>query len=183
MNALRLLLVDDEPHILAALSRQLRQLLRGDAVELRIEQAADPREALRLLRERPYALLISDYRMPGLSGVELLREARRLQPHCTRILLSGQVDRDGLAGAINEAAVHRFMSKPWRDDELAREVRAGLAEHERLRREAETLDQVAAEAGRLSPQDRELRRLERLEPGITRVVRDNDGAVLMDLDA
>lgn len=181
MEALRLLLVDDEPHILNALSRHLRHLLRGRQPAICIEQESDPQLARKRLRERPYAVVISDYRMPGITGVELLSELRRLQPHCTRIMLSGQVDRDGLTGAINEAGVHRFLAKPWCDEELFDEVLSGLEQHQRLGREAARLDEWAAQAGELSPYEQEVRRLERLEPGITHVERDASGAVLMDV--
>lgn len=181
MEALRLLLVDDEPHILNALTRHLRHLFRNARPALYVEFESDPRRALQRLRERSYAVVISDYRMPITTGVELLQAVRDLQPHCVRIMLSGQVDRDGLAGAINDAQVHRFMSKPWRDDELEEQVKTGLAQYRRDRQHAEVLDEVALQQGQLSRQEAELRRLERLEPGITQVKRDATGAVLMDL--
>ncbi len=178
MSLPRLMIVDDEPHVLTALARQLRHQLRDQALHL--ELLSDPLQARERLRERPYAMVISDYRMPGLDGVTLLGELRRRQPECVRVLLSGQVDQAGLRGAINEAGVHRFIAKPWQDAELADEVRAGIALHAAQRAGAEAQEAAAEAAGQLSPQEREARRLERLEPGLTEVRRDASGAVLMD---
>lgn len=178
MSTPRLMIVDDEPHILTAIGRQLRQHLRGQPLHL--DLVSDPVQARERLRERSYAMVISDYRMPGLSGVSLLGELRERQPHCVRVLLSGQVDQEGLSAAINRAAVHRFIAKPWQDTALVSAVREGLADHADRCAQQEAVDAAAEAAGQLSPQEREARRLERLEPGITAVQRDASGACLMD---
>lgn len=164
MNARTLLLVDDEPAILHALHRSLRHSLRPTQPDLVLELCSDPRDAARRVCTRAYALVMSDYRMPGINGVELLTRVRTVQPEAGRIVLSGQVDRDGLVAAINEARIHRFLAKPWDDRQLARAVL-----------------EVLNRPQHPSAQDLERSRLELLEPGITRVEWEPDGSLRLDL--
>ncbi|MFO0121045.1 MAG: response regulator [Inhella sp.] len=130
MEGLRFLFVDDEPHILQAVLRQVRHHFRAWSPRIQADVESDPRRAIELIRSRPYAVVVSDYRMPGLTGVEVLSEARQCLPTAARVMLSGQVDRDGLAAAINAAQVHRFLVKPWCDAELMAALEAGLAHHQ-----------------------------------------------------
>jgi DNA-binding NtrC family response regulator len=178
MNPHHILLVDDEPAIVNALSRELRR--GAGSAGWKLEAFTDPEAALARARECSFSLAISDQRMPGLTGVALLRALRELQPDCMRVILSGQTDREGLLGAINEAQIARFVAKPWVEHELVQLVRQLLAEHE-TRSETEALaDRQRLALGRLSPQEAEQRRLERLEPGLTRVQLDSDGAYVLD---
>ncbi|RVT82946.1 response regulator [Inhella crocodyli] len=179
MDTLRLLLVDDEPHILSALARQLRFHYRQDPRAIVIDMESDPTRALALIEERAYAVVISDYRMPDLTGVEVLTYMRSTQPQCTRLMLSGQVDQDGLTKAINSAQVHRFLAKPWTEGALVDAVESALAQHHAARVEVELLDRARSDQGEISPQELERRRLERLEPGLTRVEFDRDGAYVL----
>ena len=104
----RILLVDDEPHILSALQRLLRNGLKDAAgARYEVESFTDAAPALARARERAFALAISDQRMPGMTGVEFLRELRQVQPDCGRIILSGYADLNALVAAINEAGT------PW----------------------------------------------------------------------
>ncbi len=107
-----LLLVDDEPNILNALKRLLRR--EG----YRILSAAGGAEALEVLAANPVQVIVSDHRMPGMSGVEFLSRARDLYPHTRRIILSGYSDIGTLTDAINRGAVWKFISKPWDDEQL-----------------------------------------------------------------
>ncbi len=129
MTSLRVLLVDDEPHILQALHRQIRHHFRDASLPVEVDIESDPEAAVRRIQAQDYAVVVSDYRMPGLNGADVLAEMRCLQPHCARIMLSGQVDRDGLAAAINAAQVQRFLMKPWNDAELILALEAGLAHY------------------------------------------------------
>lgn len=115
------LLVDDEPHVLAALRRTLRR--EG----LEIETVGTPTEALeRLARPPSVDLVISDQKMPGRTGVELLQEIRRLSPGTARILLSGwSADIDPTA--LDAAGCSAVVSKPWDDAELKQQIREALA--------------------------------------------------------
>lgn len=177
----RVLLVDDEPSVLHALTRSLRHgAAEGLWQALRIETFTNPEAALARACEQPFALAISDHRMPGMSGARLLAQLRELQPDCRRVILSGYTDSDGLMAAINEAQITRFFTKPWNERELLYGVRQ-LLQEQRLALETELLaEQQRLALGEISPQEAERRRLERLEPGITRVQWSDDGAYVLD---
>lgn len=174
----RILLIDDEPHVLRALERLLRRT-GSSATRLRVVSCTQPAEALELAGQYTFAVAISDYRMPHMNGVELLARLCLLQPNCARVLLSGYTDQVGLIGAINEAKISRFMTKPWEDQELQDTVLGLLASRQLQLDEQALADESRLLRGELSPQELELRRLELLEPGITHVERDANGAVIM----
>jgi diguanylate cyclase (GGDEF)-like protein len=112
-----LLLVDDEPAILSALTRLLRR------ENYRILTAASGEEALALLAEHEVGVIVTDQRMPGMSGTELLARARTMHPKAVRIVLSGYTGLDSLTEAINRGEVYKFLTKPWEDAELLDAVR------------------------------------------------------------
>jgi diguanylate cyclase (GGDEF)-like protein/PAS domain S-box-containing protein len=116
-----LLLVDDEPNILNALKRLLHR--EG----YRILLATDGATALEVLAAHRVQVIVSDHRMPGMSGIELLSRVRDLYPHTRRIILSGYSDISLLTDAINRGAVWKFISKPWEDDALKAEIRHAFA--------------------------------------------------------
>ena len=108
-----LLLVDDEPSIVSSLKR----LLRGDGY--RILTANSGSEGLKLLEEHTVDLIVSDQRMPEMTGVEFLRKVRQLYPDTVRIVLSGYTELQTVTDAVNGGAIYKFLTKPW-DDELLR---------------------------------------------------------------
>ena len=112
-----LLLVDDEPSILNALKR----LLRSDGYKL--YTADSGQAALDILATHPVKVIVSDQRMPGMTGIELLSRVRELYPDTRRIILSGYSDVTTLSAAINQGAVWKFISKPWDDEALLAEIR------------------------------------------------------------
>ena len=112
-----LLLVDDEPSILASLKRVFRR------ENYRILSATNGDEALSLLAQYPVGVILSDQRMPGMSGTELLARARLMHPKTVRMVLSGYSGLDSVTEAINRGEISRFVTKPWRDDELLEVVR------------------------------------------------------------
>jgi two-component system probable response regulator PhcQ len=181
----RILLIDDEPGVLNALSRLLRLLpLKVGAEEWRprVDTCASGAEALARAAEYAYDIAVSDFRMPGMDGVEVLRRMRELQPNCARVILSGYTDLNGLIGAINEARIDRFVAKPWNDFEFVSTLTQVL-EIRALRMENETLaDQMRCAQGIVSPIELELKRLEELEPGITKVQWGADGSLIIDPD-
>lgn len=178
----RLLLVDDEPNILRSLERQLRTISRGDGPAYLIETCTNPVVALQRAGEAAFDLVISDYRMPEMNGVDFLRSFRGLQPTAARLILSGQTDLAGMIGAINEAGIMRFLAKPWEEAELVFAVETALRERNLLLENQRLADELRASRGIIARQEAELRRLERESPGITRVNWDADGAVLVDMD-
>jgi two-component system, NtrC family, response regulator HupR/HoxA len=132
-----ILIVDDEPRVLDALEAIL-------AAEFRVLRAGHGEEALaRLAAEPEVAVIVTDHRMPGMTGVELLRRSQELTPDAIRIVLTAYTDVDNLMEAINTGRIYHFVPKPWDPNELLLVVRRaaerwGLArENVRLRDELE----------------------------------------------
>jgi two-component system NtrC family sensor kinase len=109
----KILCVDDEVNIL----RALRRLLLDE--DYAILTANSGEEALELLeKEYPVHLILSDYRMPGMNGVDFLKRVCERWPKIIRIVLSGYADTASIVSAINEGQIYKFIPKPWNDDEL-----------------------------------------------------------------
>ncbi|MBO9663684.1 response regulator [Dokdonella sp.] len=100
------LFVDDEERIL----RSLRMLFRG---RCEILATTSGQEAIEWVRQRPIHVVVSDQRMPGVSGVEVLRAVAEHSPATMRILLTGYADMDAVAASVNEGEIYRFVEKPW----------------------------------------------------------------------
>ncbi|HEX6705170.1 MAG TPA: response regulator [Albitalea sp.] len=179
MTPIKIMLIDDEPNVLSALQRMLRQRPPVAGRPCAVEAYTSPRAAIEAARERVVDVIVCDYRMPELDGVETLRRLRQMHPQTARILLSGSREFDTVVDAINVAQVGRIVVKPWSDDELVEAI-ADAVETRRLRLEnAELADEVRLQRGLLSRQDAELKRIEGLWPGITRVEWAEDGSVQM----
>ncbi len=112
-----LLIVDDEPNILTALVR----LFRHDGY--RILSASSGQEGLSLLAENEVGVIISDQRLPGMSGIQLLSKARETWPDTVRIMLSGFTELSSVTDSVNKVAIYKFLTKPWDDDALREAVR------------------------------------------------------------
>lgn len=110
------LLVDDEDSILSALKR----LLRRESYQ--VVTANGGQAGLDELARRRVDVIVSDQRMPGMSGVEFLHRAKDLYPDTVRMVLSGYADLQSITDAINEGAIYKFLSKPWDDDRLKAEI-------------------------------------------------------------
>ncbi|GIK42676.1 MAG: fused response regulator/thioredoxin-disulfide reductase [Chloroflexota bacterium] len=110
-----LLAVDDDLSVLSAISRDLRRRYAEQYRVLRADSGAAGLEALRELKQRndPVALFLVDQRMPHMSGVEFLEQARPLYPEAKRVLLTAYADTDAAIQAINNAAIHYYLLKPW----------------------------------------------------------------------
>jgi response regulator RpfG family c-di-GMP phosphodiesterase len=145
----RILLLDDEINVLSALKRVLMAIeydeLDGERPE--IETFVSAQQALARIGSRPIDLVIADYRMPEMSGVEFLAEAARLQPDVARLILSGHADLDALIEAINRAQISRFIGKPWNDFELKSAVVQALAAREQLLENRRLADIVRSQHG------------------------------------
>lgn len=110
-----ILAVDDEPTVLAAVARDLRREYAADYRILRAGSGSDALEVLRelKLKSEPVALLVVDQRMPGMTGVALLREAIELFPDARRVLLTAYADTDAAIRAINDVRLDHYLMKPW----------------------------------------------------------------------
>ncbi len=119
----KVLIVDDEANILSAASR----ILRGN---FEIHTAQGGRKALLDLEDNgPFAVIVSDMRMPGMDGVQLLNEFSRLAPDTVRIMLTGCTDRQTAIDAVNKGNIFRFLTKPCPDDALKNAIEEGLEQY------------------------------------------------------
>ena len=117
----RVLFVDDEENIL----RSIKRLLLEESYEILTANSGE--EALKLLKDQQnIGLLVSDQRMPGMQGVDFLKQASEISPDALRILLTGFADVNAAIDAINKGGAYRYISKPWKDDELIQIVREAV---------------------------------------------------------
>ena len=120
----KILLVDDEENVLHALARNFR-------LEFEMETALGPLAALSILKERgPYAVVVSDLRMPDMDGIQLLCEVRRHWPDTVRIILSGNADLQSVIASVNEGSIFQFVTKPCPLDRLRAALAGALKQHE-----------------------------------------------------
>jgi DNA-binding NtrC family response regulator len=137
-----ILLVDDEENIRSS----LRRLFRAD--NYRIATAASGEEGLAILADQAFSLVIADNGMPGMNGVEFLRQVRERWPDTIRVMLTGYADLEAAMAAINRGEVYRFVTKPWEPAELRALVQQGLEQyhlvHENRRMQALIQEQNAA---------------------------------------
>ncbi|OGO98270.1 MAG: hypothetical protein A3E00_06810 [Curvibacter sp. RIFCSPHIGHO2_12_FULL_63_18] len=127
-----LLLVDDEANVLASLKR----LFRRDGHN--ILTASSGQEGLDILATQKVDVIISDQRMPGMTGVEFLRAAKASHPDTVRIVLSGYTELQSVTDAINEGSIYRFLTKPWEDEQLRDHIRKAF-EYKELQEENQQL--------------------------------------------
>jgi response regulator RpfG family c-di-GMP phosphodiesterase len=117
----RVLYVDDEPALCRAFSR-----IFSARPDLSVVAVGSPDEALSLLGRETFDVIVSDLRMPGMSGLELLAAARRRSPETRRLLVSGYADFETALDAINEVGIDRLLTKPWQNDEVRGAVEGAL---------------------------------------------------------
>jgi response regulator RpfG family c-di-GMP phosphodiesterase len=141
-----ILLLDDEQNVLRACNRTLRKL------DVEIVIAESPHDALELVRQRKFAVVISDQRMPEMEGTQFLAQVREISPQTVRMLLTGYADLGAAVDAINQGAVYRFLTKPWDDDQLRHEVVLATEHYQLIVQNAELTEMMSA-------RNEELRRL------------------------
>jgi two-component system response regulator HupR/HoxA len=119
----KIMIVDDEPANLRTLVRLFRQ-------DYEVVTAESGPEALTLLEQHNVALLISDQRMPDMTGIELMKKTVDLRPQMVKILLTGYTDVEALIESINSGLVYRYITKPWHNDDLRLTVARALEHYE-----------------------------------------------------
>jgi response regulator RpfG family c-di-GMP phosphodiesterase len=178
----RIMLVDDEPGILNALRRMLQSKAATElaGLSLELETFESPVKALERAGEVPFALVLSDYRMPEMSGVAFLARIKSLQPCAMRLILSGYADLTSLIAAINEARIHCFLSKPWVDGELREAIRQAIVAHEELCEQEKFADLTRERQGTMTSGEVGLKLLAQTNPALARVNWALDGGVMLD---
>ncbi|MCY1021044.1 response regulator [Pyxidicoccus sp. MSG2] len=126
MEAFKLLVVDDEPQVAHA----LRRLFRREGFEVQV--AFNGSEALERLKEFSPDIVLTDFRMPGMTGSELLQRVKRSHPLALRLIISGYADFKSVVASVNDGEICRFISKPWDDAELVTYLKALLRQRETM---------------------------------------------------
>lgn len=130
-----ILFVDDDPLILAGWERSLRG-------QFDIETALGPKPALEKIAASPFAVVVSDMRMPDMDGLELLRQVHRAAPDSIRLILTGNADLRTAIEAVNQGDIFRFLEKPCPNDILVMALRAALDQYRLLRSEKDLLEKT-----------------------------------------
>jgi putative nucleotidyltransferase with HDIG domain len=133
-----ILFVDDEVNILKALQRLLR------TEPMNVLCASRAQEALEILEKTPAQVVVTDQRMPEMTGVELLASIRERHTDVVRMMLTGYTEMNVAVEAINRGEIYRLITKPWNDDELRATIRQAF-DHADLKREIKRLNQVTRE--------------------------------------
>lgn len=132
----KILFVDDEPHVLQSIKRQFRK-------RFTLETAEGGEEALRVLKEHgPFAVIVSDMRMPKMSGVELLAKTKDIYPDMVRMMLTGNADQETAMEAVNTGHIFRFLTKPCPPATFITSLALAQRQHRLLTAEKELLQQT-----------------------------------------
>ncbi len=157
-----LLVVDDEPDVVQSLQDLLRR-------EYHVLGATRAREGLRLLHEQPVHLVMTDQRMPEISGVDFLRSVRRDRPDAIRLLFTGYADIKAVIDAINEGHVYRYITKPWDPDELMTILRQAGEQYDLLQERQRLLNDLQRKNQELEQANAELLQANLLKEGFINV--------------
>lgn len=150
----RVVLVDDDELVLSAL-RTLLEIEGG----FQVLGFSDSLLAIDELERLPVDIVISDYLMPGINGVDVLKKARSLQPEAMRILLTGFADKQNAIRALNEAGIYQYLEKPWDNDQLLMVLKNALREkglRQQLAEKIRTLDRLIVQHDELADRQRGL---------------------------
>jgi len=150
---IRILCVDDEPNVLNALKRLFLD------EDYTIITASSGPEGISILEKEHVQLVISDYRMPTMSGVEFLKEVYKRWPDTVRIVLSGYADASAIVGAINEGRIYKFIPKPWNDDELKVTISNSLERYFLFKKNTELTAELKKKNDELSTLNDQLQKL------------------------
>src|SRR3954467_14307344 len=157
-----LLVVDDEPDVV----KSIQDLLRFDYKVLGATRATD---GLRLLQEQPVHVVLTDQRMPEMTGVEFLRRLREQFPDTVRLLVTGYADIRAVIDAINQGNVYRYITKPWEPEELQAVIREAAERYELVAERKRLMEELKAKNEQLQQTNEELRRANELKGAFIQV--------------
>ena len=167
MPGRKVLVIDDEPDVLDCLD----SILSDEGYE--VEKAHSSHEALEAIENFSAEIVLSDYMMPGMCGVELLHKIKERLPHIVPILITGHGDLKISIGSINQGEIYRFLLKPWNNDELKTTIRTAFQYHDVIL-ENERLSKTVKRQSNL------LDEIEKKYPGITSIETEEDGTILLE---
>jgi response regulator RpfG family c-di-GMP phosphodiesterase len=151
-----LLVIDDEIDVCDSVHALLRR-------EFHVLKAKSAEEGLKLMQENEVHIIMTDQRMPKISGVELLTTVLRGQPQAIRMLFTGYADFDSIIQAINQGHIYKFLKKPWEPKELEQAVHEAAAEYDRIVSQTEQMETLHRELlqlrDRVAALEREVSRL------------------------
>ena len=157
-----LLVVDDEPDVV----KSVQDLLRFDYKVLGATRAAD---ALRLIREQPVHVVLTDQRMPEMTGVEFLRRLRDDYPDTVRLLITGYADIRAVIDAINQGSVYRYITKPWEPEELQAVIREAAERYDLIAERKQLIEELKGTNEQLRRTNEELTRANELKGAFIQV--------------
>ena len=157
-----LLVVDDEPNVV----QSVQDLLRFD---FRVLGATRATEGLRIMEREKVHIVMTDQRMPEMTGVEFLKVLRESYPDATRLLFTAYADIEAVTDAINQGNVYRYISKPWEPHELREVLRQAVEHHDLLAERKKLLSELQETNRQLATANDELRRANDLKKGFIRV--------------
>ena len=157
-----ILVVDDEPDVV----KSVQDLLRFDYKVLGATRAAD---ALKLVREQPVHVVLTDQRMPEMTGVDFLRQLREEFPDMVRLLVTGYADIRAVIDAINQGNVYRYITKPWEPEELQAVIREAVERYELVAERKRLVEELKGKNEQLHQTNEELTRANELKSGFIQV--------------
>ena len=132
----KVLLVDDDADLLATFSRLFRK-------QFRIDTALEAKEGLKAVAQKgPYAVIVSDMRMPGMDGIQFLTRVKEVVPDSVRIMLTGNADQETAVKAVNEGSIFRFLTKPCSPEAFSNALTAGIEQYRLITAERELLEKT-----------------------------------------
>jgi response regulator RpfG family c-di-GMP phosphodiesterase len=158
-----LLVVDDEPDVCDSVHDLLRR-------EFKVLRAKNADEGFKLMRDNEVHIIMTDQRMPKMTGVELLAQIRLGHPQAVRMLFTGYADLDSIITAINQGHIFKFLKKPWQPADLEEAVREAALEYDRLVEQAGEMARLRSELQRLHE------RLQALEEEVRRLKMSHEAA-------
>jgi response regulator RpfG family c-di-GMP phosphodiesterase len=136
------LIVDDEPDVCDSVQDLLRR-------EFRVLKAHSAEEGYRIMQEEEVHIVMSDQRMPQITGIEMLTKLKARHPHAIRMLFTGFAELESIIAAINQGHIFQFLKKPWHPEELLAAVRQAALEYDNLETMAMEREQLLEEVSEL----------------------------------
>ena len=133
----RVMIVDDEDMVITS----VRAFLNLET-EYEIEGFTDPEQAAKYLETHPVDVVVSDYLMPRMNGIQLLARAKQLQPEAARVLLTGHADKQSAIQAINDVGLFQYLEKPWDNSQLLLVIQSAIERTQLFRTLREKISQL-----------------------------------------